>query len=269
MNDDPNRPARSHPLLRLEELCARLRGDGGCPWDRSQTMRSLTPHVLEEAYEVVDAVGEGDDAAFAEETGDLLFLLFLMMEIAREEGRTSVEGVVEGIVEKMIRRHPHVFTEAADISYDRAMAQWEEIKQDEGRTAHSSVLNEIGDTMPALLLAHRIQRKAATVGFDWPAAEPVLEKVEEEARELRAAFASGDREHARAELGDLLFACVNLSRFLDADPEWLLRAAVRKFRERFRYIEESLARQGRRPGDATLEEMDRLWEESKGAGGAH
>ncbi len=266
MSDDSpstDRNPNEHPLLRLEALCARLRGDGGCPWDRAQTMRSLTPYILEEAYEVLDAVEAGADASLREEMGDLLFLLFLMLEIAREERRASVEDVVQQIVEKMIRRHPHVFAKTADISYDRAMIQWEEIKQDEGRKAHTSVLDEIGETMPALLLAFRIQQKAAAVGFDWPAAGPVVDKVEEETRELREAFASGDRERARAELGDLIFACVNLCRFLDADPERLLRSTVRKFRERFRHIEETLAGQGRGPKDATLEEMDRLWEESK------
>jgi len=256
-------PGGGHPLLRLEELCTRLRGEDGCPWDRSQTMSTLTPYILEEAYEVIDAIEEGDIASLREEMGDLLFLLFLMLEIAREEKRTNVEEVVERIVEKMIRRHPHVFEGGGEISYERAMTQWEEIKQGEIEKPHSSVLNEVGGSMPALLLAYRIQEKAAAVGFDWPAIEPVLAKVEEEAGELREAFAASDRERARAELGDLLFACVNLSRFLESDPERLLRGAIRKFRERFRYMEEELGKVGRTPGESTLEEMDALWERSK------
>lgn len=271
MADDPRLPSTpadrgQHPLLRLEALCARLRGEGGCPWDRAQTMSSLTPYILEEAYEVLDAVEQGADAPLREEMGDLFFLLFLMLEIAREEKRTDVEEVVEQIVEKMIRRHPHVFGGGDALSYDRAMTQWEEIKQGEVERTHSSVLNEIGETMPALLLAYRIQEKAAAVGFDWPAIEPVVEKVEEEVRELREAVSTGDRGRAREELGDLLFACVNLSRFLETDPERLLRGTIRKFRARFRYIEEELAKQGRTPAQSTLEEMDRLWERSKGLG---
>jgi tetrapyrrole methylase family protein/MazG family protein len=171
--------------------------------------------------------------------------------------------VVTTVVDKMVRRHPHVFTKEQSLSYDHAMEQWESIKQGEGRRDHTSVLNEVPRAMPALLLAYRIQEKAAAVGFDWPAIEPVALKVEEEARELREAMASGDTARSREELGDLLFACVNLARFMETDPERLLRATIDKFRERFRYIEESLAREGRRPGDATLEEMDRLWEEAK------
>jgi MazG family protein len=257
-------------LADLLGLIRRLRGEGGCPWDREQTLRTMTPYLLEEAYEVIDAIERGDSAALREELGDLIFLLFFCAEVGREEARFTIVELLEGHLRKMIGRHPHVFGPAGRLAPGEAAKQWEELKQEEGAGWRSVVDGRV-KTMPALTAAYRIQEKAAAVGFDWENVSGVLDKIEEEIAELRAeleANPSGagrkpasDAQHH--ELGDLLFALVNLARALQIDPEGALRATTARFIRRFRYIEEQLARAGTRPSQAGLAEMDRLWNEAK------
>lgn len=242
----------------LVALVGRLRRE--CPWDREQTHRSLAPHLIEESYELLDAIEGGADAPLRDELGDLLLQVLLHAEIARERGAFGLEEVAAALSAKLIARHPHVFGDAAVGGAEAVKENWEKLKLREGR---ASVLDGLPAGLPALLLAKRVQEKAAAVGFDWKRAEEVRAKVAEETGELDAKIAAGDRAGIAEELGDLLFAVTNHARFLRVDPEAALRDAVGKFRERFRYVEEGLRAAGRAPGEATLEEMDALWEEAK------
>jgi MazG family protein len=276
-------PAEARAFARLLGLIRRLRGPQGCAWDRQQTLRTMTPYLIEETYEVVDAIERDADPDLREEIGDLIFLLFFCLEMAREEGRFAVEAALDDHIRKMIARHPHVFGDPSGLSAGGAAKQWEEIKQQEKRERRS-VLDGRLPSLPALTAAYRVQEKAAAVGFDWQRVQQVLDKVEEEIAELRgvlaatppadadaslappsgqAAAASDHGRRLRAELGDLLFALVNVARFLAIDPEAALRATTARFTRRFRHIEERLAAGGRRPTEATLAEMDALWEEAK------
>jgi len=242
----------------LVEVMARLRRD--CPWDSKQTHKSIRPYLIEEAYEVAEAIEEGDDRALKEELGDLLLQVVFHARIAEERGAFSIKDVLKGLVDKLVRRHPHVFGEAKARDAGEVLERWEQIKRREGRT---SVLDGVPKGLPALLRARRVQEKASRVGFDWDRAEGALDKVKEEVGELEAAVAARDKGRIEEELGDLLFSVVNLSRLSGVDPEWALQNAVEKFVARFRAVEKVLARQGRTPQEATLEEMDRIWEEIK------
>jgi len=258
--------AEKGPILqRMLALCARLRGDDGCAWDREQTLDTLTPYLLEEVHEVLDAVASKDPAAIREELGDLLFVTVFALHAAEVEGVAETEEIVDGTVEKLVRRHPHVF---GDVPNDRESARkaWQQAKRAEGKEARPSVLGELPRSRPALLAAFRLQERAAAVGFDWPDLEGPLAKVEEELGELRGVVDDADR--ARDELGDLLFAAANAGRHLSVDPEVALQSANRRFFERFQYIEKRLAEDGRSPEDATLEELDALWREAKRRSGA-
>ena len=258
-------PAAIDQLL---QIMARLRDpDGGCPWDKAQTFATIAPYTIEEAYEVADAIERGDIADLKDELGDLLLQVVFHARIAEEAGQFTFEDVAKSISEKMIRRHPHVF---GDQAYDSIAAQtegWESIKAAErADKAHKAgVLGDVPVGLPALLRAVKLTKRAARVGFDWPDATAVIEKLQEEVAELEVEIASGDKEKAREELGDLLFVCANLARKLGADPEDALRFANAKFTRRFGFIEERLADQGRAPSDATLEEMEAIWIEAKRA----
>jgi MazG family protein len=256
-------PQVSHDWNGLRQLCARLRAPGGCPWDRAQTVRSLTPYLLEEAHELLDAIDSENDERVAEELGDLLYLLVSVVTIAEEEGRFGFEKVARLTIEKLIRRHPNVFGATAD----GAGPGWESIKRTEDPAR--APLASGSERLPALLEAYRVQEKAAGYGFDWPGPEPVLEKLDEERGELARALAAEDpRERqagAREELGDLLFTAVNLSRHLGEDPEQLLRATVRKFRDRFAGMEAILQREGRALAEADLPAMEDAWQRAKEA----
>ncbi|HXH04678.1 MAG TPA: nucleoside triphosphate pyrophosphohydrolase [Candidatus Competibacteraceae bacterium] len=248
----------------LIELMTRLRDpENGCPWDRAQTYRTIVPYTLEEAHEVAEAIEREDYAELKAELGDLLFQVVFYAQMAKEEGRFDFEAVARAITDKMIRRHPHVFGDRSYASLDEQKADWERIKQTEKGGEPQSVLDGVPASLPALTRALKLQKKAARVGFDWGAAEPVLDKIEEEIRELRAEIAAGQTARAAAELGDLLFAVVNLARHLRADPEQALRDTNRKFERRFQRIEHWLAERGRTPEESTLEEMDALWERAK------
>jgi ATP diphosphatase len=262
----------SRDIARLLEIMAALRTPGsGCPWDLEQDFSTIVPYTLEEAYEVADAVARGDLADLRDELGDLLLQVVFHARMAQEQGAFDFGGVVEGITEKLLRRHPHVFGEARGLSPKEVEGLWERIKAEEraGRAARDGQPEEAGAlrgvplAMTALTRALKLQVKAGQVGFDWNDPMAVLSKIREECDEIEAEIASGDRDKAAAELGDLLFAVVNLARHLHADPEAALRAANQKFTRRFGAIERALAAEGKRPQDSTLAEMDALWDAAK------
>ena len=255
----------------FEDLVAimdRLREPGGCPWDREQTYGSLRGYLLEECYEVVDALDREEPGSLREELGDLLFQIVFLARLAAEEGAFTASDVVRGIGEKMLRRHPHVFGDARAETTGEVLRRWEEIKREEKEGAKESgggrsVLSGVPLSLPALLKAQRLSTKAARVGFDWPDDRGVLDKIDEEAGELRRAVELGDPEPIREELGDLLFAAANLGRRLGIDPEEALDRANRKFAARFHEVEAELERRGIPVHDAGLARMDRIWEDVK------
>jgi MazG family protein len=251
-------------VVRLQEIVARLRAPDGCPWDREQTHSSLRALLVEECHEVIDAIERVDDANLREELGDLLLHVVMHAQMAAERGAFTLEEITAGICEKMIRRHPHVFGESKAADSNEVLKQWEAIKQQE-KGGSAGVLDGITASLPALLRAQTVQKKAARVGFDWPDAEPVFAKLEEETAEIREAVARQDPAAIEAEIGDLLFSAVNLSRKLGVDAETALSGTIKRFTARFRHIEGSLFADGRRLEDTPLEELDRLWEQAKGA----
>jgi len=251
--------------LAFQNLCdivARLRAPGGCPWDREQTNESLLPPVIEEAYELVEAVRAKDDAHFREELGDLLLLVVMHAEIAREAGRFDIDDVLGDVSQKLVRRHPHVFGTSDARDSGAVLKQWEAIKREE-KKADSHYLASLPKALPALMRAQKAQSKAARVNFDWTEVRDVIAKVEEEVREMKDAIASQDRGTIDEEIGDVLFAVVNLARKCKIDAESALQKATNKFRARFNRVEDELRRQGKRLGDVDLSEMDAIWNEIK------
>jgi MazG family protein len=253
---------------KLLGVCRRLRGPDGCPWDREQTLESMTPYLTEEAVEAVDAIASGDADHAAEELGDLGFLVVFCCELLGERHGIGLGESFDRAAEKLIRRHPHVYGDAKVADGQRAYQQWQEIKKAEkgAKAEGSSLLGEQPKGLPALVAAYRLQEKAAAVGFDWPTLEGPIAKIREELGELEHEIAreGGDTSPETAhELGDLLFAIVNTARKLRIDPERELRATSHRFRERFLHIERRLAESGRTPAQSTLAEMDQYWEEAK------
>ncbi len=244
------------------QLMARLRAPGGCPWDREQTHRSLRTYLLEETYEVLDAIERDDAEALKDELGDLLLQVIFHAQMAQEQRRFGIDEVLTGLHEKLVRRHPHVFGEGKADTAQQVAHNWEALKAKE-RNNQGSALEGVSGHVPALLEAYQLTRKAAQVGFDWEKPEDVLAKLDEEVGEVRKELVAGETGRVEEELGDLLFVVVNLARKLKVDPEVALRRANRKFVGRFRRIESELARQGKRPEESTLEEMDALWERAK------
>jgi len=252
-------------------LIARLRAPGGCPWDREQTHRSLKPMTIEEAYEVLEAIDSGDDEHLAEELGDLLLQVVFHSAIAAEEGRFTIDDVVAAVADKMVRRHPHVFGDHKADTPGEVLRNWEALKTAERRAAgkdergESSMMDGVSKSLPALMEAFQMTTKAGRVGFDWPSAAGALEKLDEEAQELKteASRASPAAPAVEEEVGDILFAAVNVARKLGVDPESALKVANRKFRRRFRHVEERLRERGKTPAQSDLEEMDALWNEAK------
>lgn len=276
----------SYSIDDLKTLMARLREpDTGCPWDTKQTFASIVPHTIEEAYEVADAIEQGDYPHVKDELGDLLFQVIFYARMGQEEGHFDFDGIVDNLVRKLIRRHPHVFPEGtleSRIDPDNRPTEawikesWERIKAEEraqkpapDADALVSRLDGIARTLPAMARAEKLQRRAARHGFDWPDIGPVFDKLEEEIGELREAWANAQqdpaaRDEVEDELGDLMFVCVNLARFMKVNPDQALRRANRKFEARFRAIEQVLEEQGRVMEDESLEVLDAIWNSVKG-----
>jgi MazG family protein len=272
MSDAPSPAARA--MERLLDLMARLRAPDGCAWDREQTLATLKPQLLEEVYEVIDAIDSGSAGDLTEELGDLLLHVVFQAQIAREEGKFDFAAVANGIADKLVRRHPHVFGDQKTDDPAKIVAQWNEIKKAE-KPERSSALDGVPRALPALMRAEALQKKARHVGFDWPDARGALEKVREELaeatveieEELAMVQASETRlppgEKTAEELGDLLFSIVNLSRHLKLNPEELLTAASDKFTRRFQALEARIKAQGRTPSECSLQELDAAWNEVK------
>ncbi len=268
----------SRDIHRLIEIMAALRDpEAGCPWDVEQTFASIAPYTIEEAYEVADAIERGETEDLREELGDLLLQVVFHARMAEEAGLFDFGGVVEAITAKLVRRHPHVFGDARGLDSDAVKALWGQIKAEEkrgraetreraglGAETTDGALGGVPRSMPALTRALKLQEKAAKVGFDWNDVAGVLAKLREEIAETEAEIASGSQTRLAAEMGDLLFAAVNLARFVDIDPEAALRRANAKFERRFAHIERRLAQRGQRPEAASLDAMEALWQEAKG-----
>jgi MazG family protein len=245
-------------FLEFVEIVHKLRRE--CPWDKEQTHSSIRPSLIEETYEVVEAIDQGNLDDLKKELGDLLLHVVFHASIAEQANEFTLEDVIKTITEKLIRRHPHVFGEVEVSGSKQVISNWEKIKMTEGR---NSVMEGVPKELPALLRAHRLQDKASKVGFDWEKKEDAWKKVDEEMNELHRAIKSGKQDEVEAEFGDLLFAMVNYSRFINVNPEIALRQTVEKFITRFQYIEKRLKEIGKDIHSSSLEEMDKLWEEAK------
>jgi len=257
--------AEQPPIARLLEIMHILRAPGGCPWDAEQTHESLLKHLIEEAYEVAEAVRGGDRDEIVDELGDLLLQPIFHAEIANETGAFDFDDIASAICEKLIRRHPHVFGDSDVDSPDAVLRQWEEIKsQEKGGIKQDYFVEKVNEGLPALMAADKLQKKVAKFGFDWPDTVPVISKIKEETEEVIEALESGDSESVREEIGDLLFAVVNLARKTGNDAEILLMETNRKFLKRFQKVEIALREQGKTLEESTLEEMDSEWEIAKG-----
>ena len=263
-------------MQQLLDIMAQLRNpEDGCPWDLKQDFRSILPHTLEEAYEVADAIESDDRMQLRDELGDLLFQVVFYCQLAREEGSFEFADVAQTMSDKLIRRHPHIFSPSADeaelgtsaLDADQVLQKWEAIKQAERDAKHQhSVLDDVPNALPAMQRSAKLQKRAANVGFDWPDVTPVLANMAEELEEIEQAFASGDKDHTLEELGDLMFACVNMARHLKQDPEQVMRAANAKFERRFRFLETQLVEAGESLESVDLERMEAGWKAAKVAG---
>ncbi len=262
-----SRSAAGEKFQTLVEIMARLRAPDGCPWDREQTFDTIKPYLLEETYEVMDAIDSRAWKELAAELGDLLLQAVFFSQMTAEENLFGIEEALDAINQKLVRRHPHVFGGETARDAGDVRRIWSEVKAEEKKQrgeAQSGLLGSVPRALPALVEAQQLTSRAAHVGFDWDAPEPVLEKMHEELAEFEEARRNASREELEGELGDLLFVLVNLARFVKVDPEQALRKTNAKFRERFRYIEQRLSERGKSPAEASLEEMDALWQEAKG-----
>ncbi len=250
---------------RLLEVVKRLRGPGGCPWDQKQTHDSLKPLLIEECYEVLEAIDEGDEAHLTEELGDVLLHVAMHAEIASENGGNGFEEIAGQLTEKLIRRHPHVFGDAEAENPEEVLGIWEAVKKKE-KASRTSAIDGVPKHFPALIRAQKVGHKASKVGFDWKESGPVLEKIREELKEVEVEITGNDAARLTEEIGDVLFSVVNLARKLQVNAEAALQEATDKFSERFRKVEALATERGIALQDAPLEELDRLWEESKQAG---
>ncbi len=251
---------------RLVAIMAKLRAPGGCPWDREQSLDSIKPYLLEETYEVLGAIDARNWPELAEELGDLMLQPVFLAQMASEEGHFRIEDSLNAINEKLIRRHPHIFANAKADTADDVKKRWDEIKSEEKKAKKQEpklLLESIPIALPALAEAQQISSRAAATGFDWESPEQVLEKLDEELRELAEARVSSTHAEIEGEVGDLLFVIVNLARFLKVDPEQALRKTNKKFRHRFGYVEQTLAQKGKALTDSSIAEMEELWQEAK------
>jgi len=268
----PNESPAAAGFTRLVEIMARLRSPEGCPWDREQTFDTIKPYLLEETYEVMDAIDARDWDGLADELGDLLLQVVFFSQMAKEAGHFDVTDAIQAINSKLIRRHPHVFADGDAKTSDEVLRKWDEIKAGEkAASANASakpkgLLAGVPRSVPALMEARQISSRAANAGFDWSNVEQVLEKLNEELAELDGARKTGSPEELQDEIGDLLFVIVNIARFLKVDPEQALRGTNSKFRQRFDFVEKGLEARGKSPREATLDEMEELWKDAKRKG---
>ncbi len=247
----------------LVKVMEKLRSEEGCPWDREQTHKSLLPYLIEECYEVVDAIEKGDDEELKEELGDLLLQVVFHSQIAKERGAFTVEEVIDSLVRKLIFRHPHVFKDREGIKTPEDVSrEWERLKEKEGKK-RESLLDGIPSSMPSLDRAYKLQKRAEKVGFDWKDFKGIKEKIAEELKEIERELEGGNREKLEEEVGDLLFMAVNLARFLKVHPEVALRKANDKFERRFRYMEKRAREEGKELKEMDINEMEELWQEAK------
>lgn len=261
MEGDSPVKERFYALVRLIET---LRGEHGCPWDREQTKESLKSFLIEEAYEVIEAIGQGSAERLKEEVGDLLFQLLFLCQICEENGDFTLDEVLKGVREKMMRRHPHVFGIEKLSSAREVWQKWESLKrEEEGGQQSKSLLDNLSAELPALLKAYVISSRVARVGFDWEKGADVLSKLEEEVKEFKEACQRGAFDKMEQEMGDILFVLVNIARHFGVNPEIALQRTNRKFKERFIYIEKKLQAKGKEITEATMEEMEELWQEAK------
>lgn len=264
MNNSPCSDHTVDAFGRLIELIRTLRSDNGCPWDRKQTPRSFHPYILEEYHEMVHAINEGNDREISDEAGDLIFLVIFVAYMFEQQGLTTLVDIVDGVIEKMTRRHPHVFGDATARDSGEVIDNWRKIKAAEQNISQrESLLDGVPRSLPALSRAQKLAGRAAKVGFDWTRPEEVFAKIDEEYTELKEAFAGGADEEVREELGDLLFVIVNAARHLKVNSEAALNETSDKFERRFRYIEAALRDRGRSMEEADLREMDTLWDAAK------
>ena len=259
-----NYPSQS-AITDLLQIMASLRNpDGGCPWDLEQSHQTLKQYLVEECYELIDAIDEEDDEAMADELGDVLLQIVFHCQLASEEGRFDLERVSRHLCEKLVRRHPHVFGSGDIDNAEKVVKQWDKIKQQEKRTqARTSLLDGIPKGLPAVQRAHKVQKKAAKVGFDWDDVNGPLDKIAEELDELRRAIKDENNNEAKQELGDLLFSCINVARFIDCHADDALMYTTKKFENRFRHVEDRVKKSGKQFEEFTLEELDQFWNEAK------
>jgi len=247
---------------KLVDIMTLLRSNDGCPWDKVQTSESIKPYLIEETYEVIEAIDEKDPVKMKEELGDLLLQVVFHAQIAKDRGEFDINDVINKISDKMVSRHPHVFGDAKFETPEEVTKQWQDRKREEGKLKDSA-LEGVPKELPSLLRAHRLQSRAAKVGFDWAKVEDVFGKLDEELEEFKEALEKKDKKEIEDELGDIFFVLVNISRFVGVNAEEALRKTISKFISRFRYIEMTAADEGRQLSDMTLEEMDALWNEAK------
>ncbi len=253
----------NHQFFRLKEVIATLRSPDGCPWDQKQTHNSLKKYLMEETYEVLEAIDREDDEALAEELGDVLLQILLHSQIGEEAGFFTIDDVIYSITEKMIRRHPHVFKDVEVANEAEVMKNWEAIKQEEKGNVEKAIMDDVNSSLPANLLAEEIQKKAAKVGFDWVEVEPIWEKVYEELQEFKDACQREDVSEQEKEFGDILFAMINVGRYYKINPEIALMCTNHKFKQRFQFVEQKVKEAKREWDTYTLEELDHYWEEAK------
>jgi MazG family protein len=264
MNGPEDSADSTKSFSKLLNLIKTLRSENGCPWDKKQTPKSMHPYILEEYHELVQAINDGSKNEIVDEFGDLIFLVIFVAHMFEESGVTTLTEILEGVITKMVRRHPHVFGEVEVNNAQEVIDNWVKIKaSEENIQRRESILDGIPRSLPALNRSQKLARRAAKVGFDWTRPDEVLPKVEEELNEFKQALLSGSKESTREELGDLLFVIVNAARHLEINSEAALNETSDKFERRFRYIESKLREKGKTPAEATLEEMDELWDEAK------
>ena len=251
----------SEQFERLMQILVELRGENGCPWDKEQTAKSLIPYLLEETYEVIEAIEENNTEILKEELGDLLLHIIFQAQIAKESSDFEIADSIQNICDKLVNRHPHVFSGTVLDSKEKVNQTWETLKWKEKK--RENFLDGVPKKLPALTRARRIQEKASNVGFDWKHIKPIWDKVDEELNELKIAWEDSSFEEIEEELGDVIFSLVNLGRFLNISSEDALRKTISKFENRFKHIESELKEQGKQLGDATLEEMNQIWEATK------